>query len=234
MLGTNVKYQSPISHSGVLWWWPIGMSPTYVFCRQHLKMVTIIKSPTSLGRTRTEKCHALNFTVKSLPRPSAIFWTISLIIRRMSDIKIFIDKLWSTRSSIGPFLTTLIEWLKSSKSKLDTNLNKAREVRVLWFQRLQSKDSNGTISMNMNIYKLWTPWIFLGVLPLFNWFGSHGDPHGPWLMDVHWFGKLVFADVGAKNGLPDFEILKVFSLRSFKSWVYFALVWKLCNVSYGP
>ena len=56
-LGTNIKYQSPTSHSGVLWcWWPIGMLPTctkmsstYFFCRQHLKMVTIIKSPTSLS-----------------------------------------------------------------------------------------------------------------------------------------------------------------------------------------
>ena len=45
------------SHSGISWcWWPIGMtptrikmSPTYFFCRQQLKMVTIIKSPISLS-----------------------------------------------------------------------------------------------------------------------------------------------------------------------------------------
>ena len=48
---SNITYRS---HSGILWcWWPIGRSPTcrkmsqrYFFCYQHLKMVTIIKSPT--------------------------------------------------------------------------------------------------------------------------------------------------------------------------------------------
>ena len=51
---SNITYRSPTSHSGILWcWWPIRMSPrcrkmspTYFFCHQHLKMVTIIKSPT--------------------------------------------------------------------------------------------------------------------------------------------------------------------------------------------
>ena len=40
-LGSNIKYQSPTSHSAILWcWWPIGMPPT---CR---KMHTFL-SPTS-------------------------------------------------------------------------------------------------------------------------------------------------------------------------------------------
>ena len=76
-LGTNIKYQSRTSYSGILWClWPTEMSPTYFFCHQHLKWSPSLShqqrlSPTSLSPTslsplwgtRTEKCHALNFTL---------------------------------------------------------------------------------------------------------------------------------------------------------------------------